>query len=83
MLTPSELLHLKYAALGLTSLETSKLLFVSLHTVKNHRQSVIRKLHAKNVTHAVFLHYVMEPVNETICSGCNTHDVVTIKLQGE
>lgn len=56
-LTPSELRVLDQAARGLTNSESAKESFHAIETVKYHRTNIIRKLRARNITHAVALAY--------------------------
>lgn len=52
-ITPRENHCLSYAAMGNTSKEIGLELNISEHTVNFHVKNSIRKLHAKNKTHAV------------------------------
>ncbi len=49
--TQRELQVLKYLAIGHTSEEIAKTLFLSTHTVVTHRKNLISKLGAKNTAH--------------------------------
>ena len=53
-LYPFEIEVLYWAAEGKTSDETAIILGLSAHTFNAHRREAIRKLHANNITHAVF-----------------------------
>lgn len=48
-----ELQVLKYIAIGHTSEEIAKALYLSPHTVTSHRKNLISKLGAKNTAHLV------------------------------
>jgi DNA-binding CsgD family transcriptional regulator len=48
-----ELEVLELAALGYSCDRTAKDLYLSIETVKTYRQRIIRKLGARNITHAV------------------------------
>ena len=48
-----ELEVLKYIAIGHTSEEIAKALYLSTHTVTTHRKNLISKLGAKNATHLI------------------------------
>ena len=52
-LTPAELLVLQAAARGYTSRETARCLHKGIDTVKTQRVSVLGKLGARNIAHAV------------------------------
>lgn len=54
-LTDREILILKLLTKGLENDEISREIFVSIHTVKAHVSSIIKKLNAKNRTNAVYL----------------------------
>ena len=51
----SEIDCLHLAAQGYTAKETAKTLKISVHTVREYRQSLIKKLDADNITHAIYL----------------------------
>ena len=55
-----ELEVLRHAALGLSIQETGRELFLSQQTIKSYRKGAIRKLHARNTTHAVAIAYEQE-----------------------
>lgn len=52
-LTRRELEVVRGAAVGKTSAEIAKEMFLSIETVKSHKRHVIAKLQARNMTHAV------------------------------
>ena len=54
-LTPRELEVLNYSKIGLSNSETANIIHVSKHTTKAHMSDIIRKLKAKNRTHAVYI----------------------------
>ena len=54
-LTVREKEVLEYAKNGLSNEEIANIIFVSKHTTKAHMSSVIKKLDAKNRTHAVHI----------------------------
>jgi len=54
-LTERELEVLARAAAGDTMVETARRVFLAPETVKTYRQRIIRKLGARNITHAVAL----------------------------
>lgn len=54
-LTPRELTVLKMLAEGVGNSEIGKSIHVSIHTVKVHISSIIRKLNAKNRTNAAYI----------------------------
>ena len=56
-LTKLERMVLRYASYGLTTDDTATKLSRSTATVKYHRMSVLMKLRASNITHAVALAY--------------------------
>jgi DNA-binding CsgD family transcriptional regulator len=55
--TPRMLDYLRAAAAGLTREETATHLWVTVETAKNMRKTVIRRLGARNTTHAVAIAY--------------------------
>ena len=54
ILTEVEFTVLKLIAKGYTNKGISKILNVSLFTVKNHRQTIMKKFQAKNCTEAIY-----------------------------
>ena len=54
-LTEREVAFLRLITKGYGNSEISEIIFVSIHTVKAHISSIIRKLHAKNRTNAVYI----------------------------
>jgi DNA-binding CsgD family transcriptional regulator len=52
-LTERELQILQYFAYGITTPELSKEIFVSTHTIETHRKNIIRKMGARNLSHAI------------------------------
>lgn len=52
-LTRRELEVVRGTAVGKTSAEIAKEMFLSIETVKSHKRHVIAKLQARNMTHAV------------------------------
>ncbi len=54
-LTKRELTILRMITQGYGNEEISEIIFVSIHTVKAHISSIIRKLDAKNRTNAVYI----------------------------
>ena len=54
-LTEREITILKLIMLGYANSQISKKIFISIHTVKAHIGSIIRKLDAKNRTNAVYI----------------------------
>lgn len=54
-LTDREMAILKLVMQGYANSEISKKVFISIHTVKAHIGSIIRKLSAKNRAHAVYI----------------------------
>ena len=53
LLTDRETEILSLTAQGLESVQIAKRLFISVHTVNNHRQNILRKIRAKNTTQAL------------------------------
>ena len=51
-LTPREKLILKYITDGYDNQDIAQKLYISIHTVKAHVSMIIKKLNAKNRTHA-------------------------------
>lgn len=60
LLTKRETEILKLLAQGKTSDQISKEQFISINTVDTHRKTIISKLEAKNITHAVSIAMSME-----------------------
>lgn len=56
-LSRCEMRVLLYTALGLSTPETAEVLSRSPETIKSHRDSLMRKLGAKNMMHAIALSY--------------------------
>ena len=54
-LTEREITILKLIMQGYANNQISKKIFISIHTVKAHIGSIIRKLDAKNRTNAVYI----------------------------
>ena len=54
-LTEREITILKLIMQGYANSQISKIIFISIHTVKAHIGSIIRKLDAKNRTNAVYI----------------------------
>lgn len=54
-LSPRELEVLEYAAQGQTIRQTACVLGIAFSTVRNHRNRIMKKLKAANITHAVTL----------------------------
>ena len=54
-LTEREVAILRLITLGYGNNQISKIIFISIHTVKAHISSIIRKLNAKNRTNAVYI----------------------------
>lgn len=54
-LTKQELKILKLVTLGYANDEISKTVFLSIHTVKAHISTILKKLEAKNRTNAVYI----------------------------
>ncbi len=54
-LTEREITILKLIMQGYANSQISKKIFISIHTVKAHIGSIIRKLDAKNRTNAVYI----------------------------
>jgi DNA-binding NarL/FixJ family response regulator len=54
-LTKSEMVILKLLIKGYDNLMISKTVFVSVHTVKAHVSSILKKLNAKNRTNAAYI----------------------------
>ena len=54
-LTEREVAVLRLITLGYGNNQISKIIFISIHTVKAHISSIIRKLNAKNRTNAVYI----------------------------
>ncbi len=54
-LTEREILTLSYLADGYENREIAETIFVSTHTVKAHVSSILKKLKARNRTHAVYI----------------------------
>ena len=52
VLTAREIEVLESIALGLTTLEISDQLFISISTVETHRRNIIKKMKAKNIVNA-------------------------------
>lgn len=55
LLTPTEMQVLRGAARGEDSETTGRHMGISVHTVKQHRSNIIRRLNAANITHVVAL----------------------------
>ncbi len=51
-LTEREVMILGYMSEGYDNREIAQKIYVSIHTVKAHVSAIIKKLHAKNRTHA-------------------------------
>ena len=62
-LTDREITILKYITQGFENREIGQKMFISIHTVKAHICSIMKKLNAKNRTNAVFIAYK----NNIIC----------------
>ena len=54
-LTEREVAVLRLITLGYGNNQISKIICISIHTVKAHISSIIRKLNAKNRTNAVYI----------------------------
>lgn len=54
-LTEQELKILKLLTQGYANDEISKIVFLSVHTVKAHVSAILKKLEAKNRTNAVYI----------------------------
>lgn len=54
-LTEREIVTLSYLADGYENREIAETIFVSTHTVKAHVSSILKKLKARNRTHAVYI----------------------------
>ena len=54
-LSQRELMVLELITKGLENKEISRKMFISIHTVKAHISSIMKKLNAKNRTNAVFI----------------------------
>ena len=54
-LTEREVAVLRLITLGYGNNQISKIIFISIHTVKAHISSIVRKLNAKNRTNAVYI----------------------------
>lgn len=54
-LTEREVAVLRLITLGYGNNQISKIIFISIHTVKAHISSIIRKLNAKNRNNAVYI----------------------------
>ena len=54
-LTDREIITLQYLAKGYENKEIADTIFVSTHTVKAHVSAILRKLDARNRTHAVYI----------------------------
>lgn len=54
-LTPREMAILKLIVKGIGNDEIGKEIHISIHTVKVHTSSIIRKLNAKNRTNAAYI----------------------------
>ncbi len=54
-LTKREVVILKLITLGYQNIQISETIYISIHTVKAHIRSIIRKLDAKNRAHAVYI----------------------------
>lgn len=54
-LTDREIITLQYLAKGYENKEIADTIFVSTHTVKDHVSAILRKLNARNRTHAVYI----------------------------
>ncbi|MBS5802804.1 MAG: response regulator transcription factor [Brachyspira sp.] len=54
-LTDREIITLQYLAKGYENKEIADTIFVSTHTVKAHVSAILRKLNARNRTHAVYI----------------------------
>ncbi len=63
-LTPRERTILKLITKGYGNTQISKTVYVSIHTVKAHISSIIRKLNAKNRTNAVYIAVVNNMLDE-------------------
>ena len=56
-LSPSEVAVIEFAAAGYTAAETAREMWLAEKTVRAHRYNAFRKLHARNIAHAVALFY--------------------------
>ncbi len=54
-LTAQEIRVLSLVAQGFTNAEIADELYISEKTVKTHRQNILRKFDAPNITHVVYL----------------------------
>ncbi len=54
-LTEREIAILKLLTQGYDNNEIGEIIFISIHTVKAHIRSIMRKLNAKNRTNAVYI----------------------------
>ena len=54
MLSEREFAIMKFMAKGYTAKEISSLLDISPHTIKSHRQKILKKFRAKNCTEAIY-----------------------------
>ncbi len=63
-LTEKELEILKLITKGYENSEISKMVYISIHTVKAHISSIIRKLNAKNRTNAVYIAAINHMLDE-------------------
>lgn len=63
-LTARELIILKLVTTGTGNSEIGNIIHISIHTVKAHISSIIRKLNAKNRTNAAYLAAVYHLVDE-------------------
>lgn len=54
-LTDREIITLQYLAKWYENKEIADTIFVSTHTVKAHVSAILRKLNARNRTHAVYI----------------------------
>ncbi len=63
-LTKREKTILRLITQGYRYAQISKIIYVSTHTVKAHISAIIRKLNAKNRTHAVYIAVVSHLLDE-------------------
>jgi DNA-binding CsgD family transcriptional regulator len=65
-LSPSEEAVIEFAAAGYTAAETAHEMRVAEKTVRAHRYNAFRKLHARNIAHAVALFYDVPSMRATL-----------------
>ncbi len=63
VLTEREIELLGYIALGYENSEISKLMYISIHTVKAYIAMILKKLKARNRTNAIYIAVKLKLIN--------------------